>query len=490
MTDTIDYFFSIGSPWAYLGLEPFRDLAKAYGKTIRPVPATIISDNGAISLRNRPEPRRLYWQLDLQRWSTLRNRPLWIQNRPALGDPTPGSFSIIAAELDGQDWLALSLALHKALWADGRDIGQPDVRRAIANEAGFDGDGLIVRESDADVQARWSENLARATEEGIFGSPTYVYEGQPYWGQDSLPLLERHIAGRPLVARPGLDTAGIRARAIVEPEWLADRLDSPEIVVLDASYTLPGVSPVAEKLYATGHVPGAHYFDIAKAADLSSDLPNTLPDAETFNTHARAFGISRNSHVIVYDNQGLVSAARVWWLLKSFGHEHVSLLNGGLKQWKALGLPLSQDAVPEGRGDFDGKLDTGAWRNADDITANLETGAAQVLDARPAARFRGDTPETRPGLRAGHIPGSLNVPVGSFSNPETGRILGNADIAALFERAGIDPDRPVIASCGTGVTACAIVFGLHLIGRDDAAVYDGSWTEWGRDGGGPIATGA
>lgn len=200
MTARIDYFFAPGSPWALLGHDILLDLAKRYGASITPYPITIIAENGAIASKNRPEPRRLYWLRDLKRWSVERNVPLIVDNRPALADPTPVGRTIIAAHLDGLDWAGLTRALQLALWQRAEDVGQPEVRQRVIDAAGFDGPRLLAREEDEDVKGRWESNLALATSTGIFGSPTYVIEGQPYWGQDSLPFLERHLQGKPLLA--------------------------------------------------------------------------------------------------------------------------------------------------------------------------------------------------------------------------------------------------------------------------------------------------
>lgn len=194
MSKAVDYYFSISSPWAYLGLERFRALAAEHDLTIEPYLITIIETNGAISSKSRPVPRRAYWQKDLLRWARHLGKTVVLENRPPT-DWVPASFMIIAAQLDGLDWIKLVAAMQERWWGKVDDIGLPDVRKQIADDAGFDGAALLAREQDPDVQAKWKANLERAEANGIFGSPTYVYEGEPYWGQDSLPFLKMHLTG-------------------------------------------------------------------------------------------------------------------------------------------------------------------------------------------------------------------------------------------------------------------------------------------------------
>ncbi|CAN7649998.1 2-hydroxychromene-2-carboxylate isomerase [Pararhizobium sp. LjRoot238] len=200
MTKTIDYFFGIGSPWAFIGLEPFAALASRHGASIRPYVIPLIEDNGAIYSRNRPEARRAYWTKDLKRWASLRGKTLNFENRAALSDPTPAGFMIIAAIENGADWLTLTGVLQDAFWARREDIGQTEVRQAIADAAGFDGARLEeLAQADA-VQSIWKSNVETAKAAGVFGLPTFRYEDELYWGQDSLPFLDRHLKGEKLVA--------------------------------------------------------------------------------------------------------------------------------------------------------------------------------------------------------------------------------------------------------------------------------------------------
>lgn len=193
MAKTIDYFYSISSPWAFIGFKPFAELAERMGAEIRPHLTSVVEENGGIYSRNRPEARRLYWLKDLQRWARVRGCALQMDGRASLSDATPASFMVIAAILDGKDWMPLTLALQEAFWARAEDIGNPEVRKAIANAAGFDGAQLLSREGDEDVQTRWKEDRTNAIESGVFGFPTFLVDGELYWGQDNLPFLEQHL---------------------------------------------------------------------------------------------------------------------------------------------------------------------------------------------------------------------------------------------------------------------------------------------------------
>ncbi len=200
MTKTIDYFFGIGSPWAFIGLEPFVALASQHGVSIRPYVIPLIEDNGAIYSRNRPEARRAYWMKDLKRWAALRGKTLNFENRAALSDPTPAGFMVIAAIDTGQDWLGLTKGLQEAFWARGEDIGKVEIRQAIADRAGLDGAALEQSAQAENVQSIWKLNIETAKAAGVFGLPTFRYEDELYWGQDSLPFLDRHLNGNKLVA--------------------------------------------------------------------------------------------------------------------------------------------------------------------------------------------------------------------------------------------------------------------------------------------------
>ncbi|WP_276118029.1 2-hydroxychromene-2-carboxylate isomerase [Pararhizobium qamdonense] len=195
MTRIVEYFFSIGSPWSYIGFDAFVELAAKNGVEIKPYLTTVVEENGGIFSRNRPQARRSYWTRDLKRWARVRGKELILENRPELSDPAPASLIIIAAYLDGQDWIGLTRALQQAFWSEAKDIGQPQVRQAIADAAGFDGAALLKRQADDDVRAKWAADRDHAVETGVFGFPTFLYDSEIYWGQDNLPFLERHVSG-------------------------------------------------------------------------------------------------------------------------------------------------------------------------------------------------------------------------------------------------------------------------------------------------------
>ncbi len=199
MAKIIEYFFSIGSPWAFIGLKPFADLAERMGAEVRPYLTTVVEENGGIYSRNRPEARRAYWHKDLARWSRVRGRALKMEGRASLSDPVPASFMVLAAILDGKPWLPLTLALQEAFWLRAEDIGNPEVRRNIADSLGLDGSALLKREQDSDVQTKWRNDRDYAISRGIFGFPSYRIDGEIYWGQDNLPFVEQHLTtGKPV----------------------------------------------------------------------------------------------------------------------------------------------------------------------------------------------------------------------------------------------------------------------------------------------------
>ncbi len=277
--------------------------------------------------------------------------------------------------------------------------------------------------------------------------------------------------------------------SLVSTDWLAAHLDQPDLVILDGSFKLPGVTPIAAEDFATRHIPNARFFDIDKIADHETSLPHMLPSPEAFEHYAADLGISNDSVVVVYDTPGLMSAGRVWWTLRTFGHDRVAVLDGGLRKWLAQGRPVTETVATFPKGVFQARFHPEAVRSKTQVLDNIESRAEQVIDARSAARFTAAEKEARPGLRSGHIPGSLNLPFNALTNPETGELLDASSIAKAFEKAGLDLSKPVTASCGSGVTAAALAFGLHLAGKDDVAIYDGAWTEWGQPGDTPVVTG-
>jgi len=278
--------------------------------------------------------------------------------------------------------------------------------------------------------------------------------------------------------------------ALVGTEWLAAHLDDPHVRVVDSSFKLPGISPTARADYDRGHIPGTVFFDIDDIAEPSTSLPHMIPSPELFARKMEGLGIGDDDRVIVYDSAGLSSAGRAWWMLRLFGHHNVALLDGSLPKWKAEGRSL-ETAVPNPpRRRFTARFDPALVRDKQALLDNMSTRREQVVDARAAGRFDGIAEETRPGLRRGHIPGSRNLPYDRVTDPQTRRLRDADELSELFRDAGVALDRPIVTSCGSGVTACALAFALHLIGHPGAAVYDGSWSEWGLPGDTPVETGA
>jgi thiosulfate/3-mercaptopyruvate sulfurtransferase len=277
--------------------------------------------------------------------------------------------------------------------------------------------------------------------------------------------------------------------ALVGTEWLAEHLDDPHIRILDSSFKLPGITPTAREDYDHGHIPGAVFFDIDDVAEPAASLPHMIPSAELFARKMGALGVGDDDRVIVYDSAGLSSAGRAWWMLRLFGHYDVALLDGGLPKWKAEGRPL-ETAVPNPPSRrFAARFDPSLVRGKRALIDNLASRREQVVDARASARFDGIAEETRPGLRLGHIPGSRNLPYDQVTDPQTRQLRSSEELNQLFRNAGVEVEKPIVTSCGSGVTACALAFALHLIGHPGAAVYDGSWSEWGLPGDTPVETG-
>jgi thiosulfate/3-mercaptopyruvate sulfurtransferase len=276
-----------------------------------------------------------------------------------------------------------------------------------------------------------------------------------------------------------------RPDSLVSTEWLAERLTAPDVRVVDGTFYLPTQQKDAKAEYRRCHVPGAVFFDIDEIANTASDLPHMLPSPEKFASRVRRLGLGDGNRIVVYDASGM-GATRVWWMFRTFGHSDVAVLDGGLKKWLAEGRP-TEDLPPMPRErHFTARFNNLLVRDRDQILANLQSRREQVLDARPRGRFEGRDPEPRPGLRAGHIPGSRNLPASDVVDPATGQFLPTDELHRRFVDAGVDLAKPVITSCGSGITAATLAFALHLLGHDRVAVYDGSWAEWGRTGNTPI----
>lgn len=266
---------------------------------------------------------------------------------------------------------------------------------------------------------------------------------------------------------------------LVSTQWLAARLGSPDLRLIDASWYLPDMKRDAREEYAQAHIPGARFVDLEEVSDARSSLPHMAPPPEKFLSRMRRLGVGDGHAIVVYDGAegGIFSAARLWWLLRQFG-QSAAVLDGGLAKWRAEGRPVTSE-LPNLR---DRHMTLTArpdlMRDVTQVAQASKLGHAQIVDARAAPRFRGDAPEPREGLRAGHIPGARNVPYKTLFTPD-GTMKDGADLAQAFIAAGVDLDRPVITSCGSGVTAAILNLGLARLGHDDHALYDGSWAEWG-----------
>lgn len=277
--------------------------------------------------------------------------------------------------------------------------------------------------------------------------------------------------------------------ALVETSWLAERLKNPQVRILDASYFVPGGVEPARKQYMESHIPGAIFFDINDVAEPGGAKEHAFPSAQVFARKVAALGIGNEHHVIAYDHLGgTCAAARVWFMFRAFGHAKISVLNGGRTKWAAEARPMTRETSQPTPASFSvrgiprvkGKMD---------MKENLETRAYQVLDARGKGRFEGTEPEPRPGLRSGHIPGSLNLPFLQLIDSDTKVWRHSEAIRELFSGAGVDLSRPLTTTCGSGVSACTLALGAHLLGKSDVAIYDGSWIDWGSDPSVPVNTG-
>jgi thiosulfate/3-mercaptopyruvate sulfurtransferase len=276
---------------------------------------------------------------------------------------------------------------------------------------------------------------------------------------------------------------------LVSTDWLAARLDNPKVKVIDATFKLPGVLPLPIDDYLAAHLPGAVFFDVDHIADQKDSRPHMFPGAEQFARDVAALGISSGDTVVAYDSGSWVAAPRVWWMFLSFGHPNVKVLDGGLKKWLREGRPTHSGKVTPKPGKFHAKFDPGNLRSQQDLVGNLATQAEQVIDARPRGRFEGTVAEPRPGMRGGHIPGSRSVPYSELFDAATGAMKPLEALRQTFESAGVELAKPIVTSCGSGVSALVLTLALYRLGVRGSALYDGSWSEWGLPDGPAVATG-
>jgi thiosulfate/3-mercaptopyruvate sulfurtransferase len=276
---------------------------------------------------------------------------------------------------------------------------------------------------------------------------------------------------------------------LVTTEWLAKEQGASDLRIVDATWFLPGGGRNAAAEYEGGHIKGAVFMDLEELADANSSLPNTLPPPEKFASRMQSLGLGDGSRIVVYDDSPFKSATRAWWMLTLFGAHEVAILDGGLAKWKAEGRPLETGKPALRHRHFTVWKDDKGVKGKADLLANLHSKEAAVVDARGPGRFTGEELEPRPDMASGHIPGSQNLPYSNLYNAD-GTWKRGADLAEVFTAAGVDLDKPMITTCGSGMTAAVVLFGARLTGKKDVALYDGSWSEWGLDADTPKAKGA
>jgi thiosulfate/3-mercaptopyruvate sulfurtransferase len=276
---------------------------------------------------------------------------------------------------------------------------------------------------------------------------------------------------------------------LISTDWLAAHLGDPKVKVIDASYKMPGVLPLPADDFIAAHIPGAVFFDVNAIADKNDRRPHMYPSAEQFAQDVSALGISSDDTVVAYDAGGWVAAPRAWWMFLSFGHPNVKVLDGGLQKWKSEGRPVESGPVTAKPGKFQARFDPSFVRSKEQLVDNIETRKEQVIDARPRPRFEGTVVEPWPGRRSGHIPGSRNVPYAELFDAKSGAMKPLDELRKAFSSAGVDAAKPIVTSCGSGVSALVVTLALYRLGVRGSALYDGSWAEWGLPDGPPIATG-
>jgi len=276
---------------------------------------------------------------------------------------------------------------------------------------------------------------------------------------------------------------------LVTTEWLASELGAPDLAIVDATKFLEGTGRDARAEYEAEHIPGAVFLDLGELADTTPGAPHKLPPEHKMASRMQSLGIRDGQRIVIYDNSPLHSSARAWWLLKTFGAHYVAILDGGLAKWKAEGRPLESGRTQVRHGHFTPLFDEAAVVDKATVSQLVEAGDHVLVDARPGARFRGEEEDPRAGIASGHIPGSRNLPQTQLFNPE-GTWKRGEELRAAFYAAGVDLDKPMVTTCGSGVTAAVLLFGARLLGKRDVRLYDGSWTDWGSDPATPKATGA
>jgi thiosulfate/3-mercaptopyruvate sulfurtransferase len=276
---------------------------------------------------------------------------------------------------------------------------------------------------------------------------------------------------------------------LVTTDWLARHLDDPAIKIIDASFKMPGVTPLPKDDYLRGHILGAAFFDVDAVSDHNSPLPHMFPSAEQFGRDVGMLGIGNGDTVVVYDAGGWVAGPRAWWMFLAYGHDKVRVLDGGLKKWSAEARPIESGEVSPRPATFKATFDARRVRTMRQMVDNAASRAEQVIDARSSDRFEGRVPEPRPGLRGGHIPGSRNLPYNRLFDAATGTMKPLSDLRAAFSDLGVALDAPIVTSCGSGVSAAVLTLALYRLGIENPALYDGSWSEWGGPDGPPVATG-
>jgi thiosulfate/3-mercaptopyruvate sulfurtransferase len=275
---------------------------------------------------------------------------------------------------------------------------------------------------------------------------------------------------------------------LVSTAWLAEHLDAPDVRVVDASWHMPAAQrdPGAEFLKV--HIPGAVFFDIDDISDETSDLPHMIPTAVKFASKVKKLGLGDGSRIVVYDSSGILPAARAWWHFRAMGHEDVVVLDGGLPKWIAEGRPVEDGPAASQERHFTPRWQADIYRSVEQMREIVDSGREQIIDARAAGRFEGRDPEPRAGLRGGHMPGARNIPLSALLGPDA-TMLPADQLKAVFEKAGVDIDKPIVSTCGSGITASVVALALFRLGKPRSAVYDGSWTEWGGLADTPVATG-